>query len=485
MTAQASPIPAFDNTDPTSIYDYSQRLIGKSLHDLFGDKVLEHTRKGKGGMGQMVEELFFNYSINSKREADFEAAKLELKCTPLLSDGHQSYRIKERLVCTMIDYFSLVETPFETSHLLAKCRLMLLLFYLHEAGKKIYDLEFIFRVLWELPEKDLLQIKHDYETIASKVRNGEAHLLSEGDTLYLGACRKGQKGDSPQPQPFSEIRAKKRAFSLKPAYMRYVLSHVLDTPDHSFSNLKSTAPTLQLVTQEDLRHSHFEQIIIDRFKPYLGLNYTEICQRLDMAPYQSKNKYADISGLIASAGKSKRISKSDEFIKSGIIMKTIRVNSNETIKESMSFKNIDYQEIFDNDSWTESELYEIFTSRFMFVVFKQKQDATITIPNNQTGELVTENAYILDNVFFWTMPPSELKIAEEYWKNIRQNVLSNNIGLNAFWKISDNSLFHVRPKATCKAQKAPNPNGGLCDKYCYWFNAQYIKQIIDNNTTHA
>lgn len=83
------------------------------------------------------------------------------------------------------------------------------------------------------------------------------------------------------------------------------------------------------------------------------------------------------------------------------------------------------------------------------------------------------------------MPPSELKIAEEYWKNIRQNVLSNNICLNAFWKISDNSLFHVRPKATCKAQKAPNPNGGLCDKYCYWFNAQYIKQIIDNNTTHA
>ena len=58
MTAQASPILAFDNTDPTSIYDYSQRLIGKSLHDLFGDKVLEHTRKGKGGMGQMVEELF-------------------------------------------------------------------------------------------------------------------------------------------------------------------------------------------------------------------------------------------------------------------------------------------------------------------------------------------------------------------------------------------------------------------------------------------
>lgn len=485
MTAQASPIPAFDNTDPTSIYDYSQRLIGKSLHDLFGDKVFEHTRKGKGGIGQMVEELFFNYPINSNRAADFEAAKLELKCTPLLQDKSHTYRIKERLVCTMIDYFALVDTPFEKSHLLAKCRLMLLLFYLHESEKRIYDLEFIFRVLWELPEKDLLQIKHDYETIASKVRNGEAHLLSEGDTLYLGACRKGQKGDSPQSQPFSETKAKKRAFSLKPAYMRYILSHVLKAPDHAYSNLRTAQPTLQLVSSDDLRRHNFEQIITDRFKPYVGMDYIEICNSLGIEPYQSKNKYADISGLIASSGKTKRLSQSDEFTKSGIIMKTVRVNSHSTIKESMSFKNIDYQEVFDNGIWTDSELYEIFTSRFMFVVFKEKPDKTITLLNNKKKERVTEKAYTLDSVFFWTMPVPDLNIAEKYWNNIRQNVLANNICLNAFWKISDNSLFHVRPKATCKAQKAPNPNGGLCDKYCYWFNATYLKQIIEKNSAHA
>lgn len=57
----------------------------------------------------MVEELFFKYDINSNPEADFKDANLELKCTPLLkskSDG--SLRIKERLVCTMIDYFDIV-----------------------------------------------------------------------------------------------------------------------------------------------------------------------------------------------------------------------------------------------------------------------------------------------------------------------------------------------------------------------------------------
>lgn len=178
----------------------------------------------------MVEELFFRYKINSNREADFRDAKVELKCTPLLKNkADNSFRIKERLVCTMIDYFELVNTRFEDSHLLAKCKLMLLLFYLHVSGTPVYDYEFLFRILWQIPEKDLLLIKKDYETIATKVRNGEAHLLSEGDTIYLGACRKGQKGDSPQSQPFSSIKANKRAFSLKPAYMRYILKHVVDS----------------------------------------------------------------------------------------------------------------------------------------------------------------------------------------------------------------------------------------------------------------
>ena len=220
----------FDSTDPVSIYEYSRHLIGQSLHSLLGDEVISHKRKGKGGLGQMVEELFFGYDINSNPEADFSDAGVELKCTPLLrSKTNDSFLIKERLVCTMIDYFELIDTPFESSHLMAKCRLMLLIFYLHVKGKAIYDFEFFFRVLWQLPEKDLLLIRQDYETIVEKVRRGEAHLLSEGDTIYLGACRKGQKGDKPQEQPNSDIKAVKRAFSLKPAYMRYVLNLVIES----------------------------------------------------------------------------------------------------------------------------------------------------------------------------------------------------------------------------------------------------------------
>lgn len=162
-----------DRTSPMSIFNYSRHLIGHSLRSLIGEDVIARSRKGKGRLGQMVEELFFKYDVNSNPEADFAEANVELKCTPLLkSKSDDSFRIKERLVCTMIDYFEIVETPFENSHLISKCQLMLLLFYLHISGTPVYDYEFLFRILWQLPEKDLLLIKKDYQTIADKVKRG-------------------------------------------------------------------------------------------------------------------------------------------------------------------------------------------------------------------------------------------------------------------------------------------------------------------------
>ncbi|MGM9775088.1 MAG: MutH/Sau3AI family endonuclease [Candidatus Egerieousia sp.] len=163
----------YDKKNPISIFDYSKYLIGESLLSLLGDGIRTHIFKGKGGLGQMVEELFFKYEVNSKREADFKEAGVELKCTPILQKEDDSYRIKERLVCTMIDYFEIAETSFEDSHLISKCRLMLLLFYLHIHGMKNYEFKFLFRVLWKLPEKDLILIKQDYNLIAEKVRRGE------------------------------------------------------------------------------------------------------------------------------------------------------------------------------------------------------------------------------------------------------------------------------------------------------------------------
>lgn len=186
----------YDKTSIASIFAYSQKLIGHSLRELVSEEEQEASKlqgQGKGGLGQMIEELFFHYPINSDPAPDFREAGMDLKATGLKKLMNGDLQIMERLVCDMIDYEAVVNETFETSLFYIKCHIMLLIFYLYEKGVSKWDLRYIFTVVWRLPEKDLLIIKHDFEVIVDKIRRGEAHLLSEGDTEYLAACRKGNK----------------------------------------------------------------------------------------------------------------------------------------------------------------------------------------------------------------------------------------------------------------------------------------------------
>jgi DNA mismatch repair protein MutH len=112
--------------------------------------------KGKGTLGQMVEELYYHYKANSDPTPDFEEAGVELKTTGLKRLKDLSLQIKERLVVDMIDYNDVVNQSFEMSLFYKKCRLMLLLFYLYDGRLEQYDRYFLFVALWKIPEKDLL-----------------------------------------------------------------------------------------------------------------------------------------------------------------------------------------------------------------------------------------------------------------------------------------------------------------------------------------
>ena len=84
-----------------SIFEYSKGLLGHTLRDFAPDDY--QGRKGKGSLGEMVEEIYFGYEKNSNPDADFSVAGVELKCTPLKRNKKQELIIKERLVCGMID----------------------------------------------------------------------------------------------------------------------------------------------------------------------------------------------------------------------------------------------------------------------------------------------------------------------------------------------------------------------------------------------
>lgn len=464
----------YNDKDITSIFNYSKQLLNKCLRD-FAPDAKEH--KGKGGLGQLVEELFFKYDINNSQRADFAFVNAELKCTPLKKLARNNeLQIKERLVCSMINYTEDWDKSFEQSYFYKKCLIMLIMFYLHQNNVSKLDLRFLFAVLWKIPQKDLLIIRQDYEKIISKIRSGKAESLSEGDTMYLGACRKGQKNDTLMAQHGSDVGAPRRAWSLKTTYMRIVLDEVKkNNVNGAYCNYDVCTTNLnELISIDELKLNTVDNVIKERFKPYIGLSYTDVCKKLDINPIMAKSKYFVIANAIASNKRIGNVNMSEEFVKSGLTMKTIRVNRNGYIKESMSFENIDYQEVYDCNEWTDSRLYELFTGRFLFVVYKET-DNSLHLPNGKT-----EPEYRLDKVAFWTMPQSDLKTAMEYWENIKECIMKDNISPEYFWSIRDNKKFHVRPKASLAKDMVDTPNGTKAKKYCYWFNAKYVKDIIEN-----
>ena len=383
----------YDIKSATSIFEYSKGLLGNTLRDFVWENYTP--KKGKGSLGQMVENIYFLLETNNYAGADFSEAGMELKCTPLKKSKQDEYLIKERLSCNMINYCEVVKEDFEHSHFYLKCQLMLLLFYLHQSNCNNLDLEFIFSVLWKLPEKDLLIIRHDYEVIIDKIKQGKAHELSEGDTMYLGACRKGQKGESLMKQPNNpDVDAPRRAFSLKMAYMRTVLEYVVKSGNNAVSNLAGAKS--ELVSSQALRTQSFDDILLSRFQPFLNMPFEKIAslKNIDISN-NPKNKFAMVANAVAASEKCSNVNRSEEFLKAGLTMKTIRVQANGIIKEAMSFENIDYIEVAECEDWIDSRLYELYSSRFMFVVFREQ--------NAGKGD------YVLDDVFFWTMPQKDLE----------------------------------------------------------------------------
>ena len=460
----------YDRTNKWSILEFSKRLLGTTLEQAIAPDVIE-ARRGKGRLGQLVEEYFFGYDVNSNPDADFTDAGLELKVTPLKELKDKTLAIKERLVCTMIDYDSDQNKPFEQSHVYLKCALMLILFYLHEANVPVQQLLFIYSILWQLPEKDLLIMKQDYEKIINKIRAGKAHELSEGDTTYLGACRKGQKGDSDvfyhlPDGSFAKIPAPKRAFSLKTHYMRTILEFAKRTGGQGIYNTSALVQGYgpSLIEENELHEKSFEDILLDRFQPYYGKTYYELVEELHAPVTGAKSKYYLIANEILTEKETRGedVRHSEEFIKSGIVIKTIRLNKNGRPAEAMSFENINYFDILQEDDWYESRLYELFTGRFLFIVFQEGEDQQVR----------------LKKAFFWTMPSHDLEEAAEYWLNIKNAVKDNHIDPRYFYRESDHKKFHVRPKGKNASDLTANPNGGLSKKYCYWFNHDYIKQIV-------
>jgi DNA mismatch repair endonuclease MutH len=440
--------------DKNELLEYARRAIGQPIGNFdMSNRLLT----GKGAVGMVMEEGYFGYRPNSNSKPDFEELGVELKVTPFVRT-RKAIRSKERLVCNIIDYMTEYLETFETSSFSKKCNIILLMLYeyIENISKSNYEIDEA--VLFSFPEEDLVIIRDDWYKIISKIRDGKAHEISESDTLYLGACTKGANSKSLRQQPFSDIMAMQRAYSLKTSYMTYILREYIYGERTSESIIKY--PGL-------LRDLSFEEWIVSQIIPFYGRNIDSLVNEFNI---QSTPKNLNEIILSKILGLNGRISKSSEFLKANIVPKTIKVKSNGQIVESMSFPNFKFTDII-NQEWEESQLYEYLSqTKFLFVVFKE----------------VPGVGLVLSKVQFWNIPQEDLEEVKKVWERTKHIIkcgveitIVNGRNTNNLPKKFESDVAHVRPHARKASDTYLLPDGRELTKQCFWLNNSYIEKQIN------
>ena len=210
--------------------------------------------------------------MNSRAEADFVNLGLELKVTAIKENKKKEFSAKERLVLNIINYEEDYKASFDNSAFWQKNKNLLIVFYLYKDDLDKKEFPIVKSVLHEFDPADLEIIKQDWQTIIYKIKQGEAHNISESDTMYLAACTKGVNANSVRKQPFSAIPAKQRAFSLKSSYMTAFARRVIE---------RQSIPSLFNI--DELKSKTTLQLLQERFAPYIGKRVSELARLMDIS----------------------------------------------------------------------------------------------------------------------------------------------------------------------------------------------------------
>ncbi|MDK0638658.1 Sau3AI family type II restriction endonuclease [Clostridium perfringens] len=487
----------YDETNPISIENYAQKLIGKTFNDVLKDYTKyeselliseekeeyaenHENKKRKGGLGDLIEECYFHYKCNNDSRPDFPDAGVELKVTPYKINKNKTLSAKERLIITMIDYFKVVEENFEDSHLWNKSQLILLIYYLYSKDiENRLDYKINYAKLFTPPKEDLEIIKNDFKIIVDKIKAGKAHELSEGDTMYLGAATKSASSSNRRGQPFSDIPAKPRAFSFKASYMTYVLNNFIVPNKTTYEPIIKDA--------SELKFNTFEEIIIDKINSYAGKTDEELCKIFDKEYKNNKAQWIDLAYRMLGI----KSNKAEEFEKANITVKALRIESKDKIVESSPLPTFKFKKLVE-ETWEESKLFNYLDQqKFLFVVYKKDGDK-----------------YVLKGAQLWNIPYDDLNTTvREGLENIR-NVIIDGVKFtpktdkngkviysNNLPNKESNRVIHIRPHAQKSAYRFEDgteignvsrdanelPDGRYMTNQSFWLNNTYVLSQLNKN----
>lgn len=216
-------------------------------------------------------------------------------------------------------------------------------------------------------------------------------------------------------------------------------------------------------------------LLNEEISKYKEFSLNEIKDKLNIES-NAKNLNRVVFDRIISQSRNKE--KINELLNSFCcVIKTVNLEWNNLLKESISLNVFKYEDIF-NEDWENSTLRNYFnTTTFIFVVFKK---------NGKDGKL--------EKIKVWKMPQTILdQGVKETWIYTKDLISKGRIVryidnrdryISYFPTSGDTKFIHVRPHAKNREDALPLPivdkltGKTVFMKHSFWLNSNFVRKIV-------
>ena len=368
----------------------------------------------KGIAGTIVEQCIFEYSPDSRQEADLiiiesgEATKTELKTTGMLIEmrPQKHYVAKEPMSITAVGIYDIAEQEFYSSHFWEKLEHMLIVYYHYNADHAVSAYEYkdfplVGYEFHEFSQNDVEVLKNDWENVRKLCEDVVSQFSGPRNTQWKAAVK----------QKYIDVHGQ----------LRRVLSYIDLAPKFP-PRFRLKKPTVSVIISNHFGYN-LEQLPgryttvsdIDRkcqelTAQYKGKTIAFLAREFGIS-YSRQLESKGVTEQIVVAmfgGTSKKLNQIELFEKFGLIAKSIVVTSSGKKTEDMKLFKVDFNEITretisDEDEnirdyqFEDSDLYTYFTDHeFLCIIFEEAKSKVI---EESPGHFVKHPHKLGDNKF--------------------------------------------------------------------------------------
>ena len=419
MGAEISKTRFFSKEEVESLLNAAmgKTLLEVDSHNLFVQ--FAAMNKVTGIAGKIVEESILGCEPDNRQDVDIfiDNVGFEIKTTgmvvPKNTNSPYYYECKEPVSVTAVSIQKIVDEEFESSSFWHKLEHLLWVYYWYKSdvtvkleGYKLFPL--LKFQLFEFDDTDKLRLKHDWLLVRD-------FLISIHRDYPNIEERKNH-----YPRLSSELRSVLLVIDTAPKYpnpprFRLKRDFATEIAGEVFSKNKKTS--LVKLAKPIMDYSEIDSKCAELNKLYSGKTFADIAKVLGVIISKPKSlvglqtesnekevpvkNFAELVVLKMFESNANRLNDIEDFVKIGLIAKSLPIGTNGKPKESMKLFTPNFEEWMDENTFEDSFLHGYFMEhQFLFIVYQYDDDG---IRFKGFKRVVVSDEFIYDDVkTFWS-----------------------------------------------------------------------------------